>query len=92
MKHLLILLWILNALVAQAGAVMTLRGELYSMSSDDCIIRVANSLYRVDRRALTPPQRRRLEAAGASGKLIELEVPMDAIKQVRPLNPQKVSR
>jgi hypothetical protein len=70
---------------AQAGAVIMLRGELYSINMYDIQIKTRDSIFRVDRTALSQPQQKQINAPGVSGKIIQIAVPITAIKKVRPL-------
>lgn len=76
---------------AFAGAVIDLRGELYSVNQFDVQIKTKTSILRVDRSALTPLQQKMIEAPGVSGKLVQLEVPIGAIKGAQRLDPQPVA-
>jgi hypothetical protein len=70
---------------ALAGALVTIKGELYSMSNYDCLIKTPVAIYRINRELLSSAQIRQIEAPGASGRPIDLEVPMEAIKGIRTL-------
>jgi hypothetical protein len=76
---------------ARAGAMVEVKGELYSINQYDIQIKTSSSILRIDRSQLTPSQQRQLEIPGISGKIVQLDVPMTAIKQGRPLTSQAQS-
>lgn len=72
--------------MADASAVMSVQGKVFSITSDEFVILSGLDLIHVRKTSLSPEQRKQLETA--STRQITIELPMESVTRVRP-GPQR---